>query len=210
MADSDGMIRSITWAFGLVVGPIISLSAFGGPNLVANPGFEDSCAFLSTPFVNIGPPQWYLQPAPESSLLIGWTAPGPHSGACAAAFGAYGGFDDTIFQLIPTTPGVEYTVSFWADLQTSIPGLTRLTPYHLAVNFAGDTVLDTDSMLTTSFSQFSRTIEATSTTSWLSISARNLPAFVIVDDVSVVVPEPGSLALLGLGLAGLAFSHRKQ
>jgi PEP-CTERM motif len=36
------------------------------------------------------------------------------------------------------------------------------------------------------------------------------PAFVIGDDVSVVVPEPGSLALLGLGLAGLAFSRRKQ
>jgi hypothetical protein len=210
MANSDDVIRSITWVFGLVVGAIISLSAVGGPNLVANPGFEDSCAFSSNPSVNIGPPQWYLQPARESSLLIGWDAPDTHSGACAAGFGAFGSFDDTISQVIPTTPGVEYTVSFWAELDSSTPGNTRLTPYHLAVNFAGDTVLDTDSMLTTSFSQFSRTIEATGSTSWLSISGRNLPAFVIVDDVSVVVPEPGSLALLGLGLAGLAFSRRKQ
>jgi hypothetical protein len=208
MVNSDGVIRAVAWASGLVVGAIISLSAFGGPNLVANPGFEDSCAFSSS--VNIGPPEWYLQPAPYSSLLTGWNTPDTHSGACAAAFGAFGGFDDTISQIIPTTPGVEYTVSFWAELDHWIPGNTRWTPYHLAVMFAGDTIFDTDSMLTTSFSQFFRTIEATSTASWLSISARNQPAFVIVDDVSVVVPEPGSLALLGLGLAGLAFSRRNQ
>jgi len=211
MTNSDGLIRGFTWVLGLVVGLTISLAAAGAPNLVANPGFEDNCEFFSTDFGgHIGPPQWDLLPAPYAALLAAWGPPDTHSGTCAAAFGAFGGGDDTIYQMIPTTPGLDYSVSFWAELDTSLPGNTRLTPYHLAVNFAGDMVLDTDSLLTTSFSQFSRTIEATGTTSWLSISARNNPAFVIVDDVSVVVPEPGSLALLGLGLAGFAFSRRKR
>jgi hypothetical protein len=189
----------IKCSFGLAMAFLIPLAATGSPNLVSNPGFEADCNFSSEAFPPISPPEWYLSPAPVSSLVVGFQAPNAHTGDCAAAFGAFGGYDDTIAQMISTMPAVYYRVSFWAE---RIDHQDPETPYHLVVTFANETVLDTTSLLTGTFSEFSATIRATEAGSWLSIAGRNQPGFVVVDDFSVV-PEPATLALVGLGL-GLA------
>jgi hypothetical protein len=39
---------------------------------------------------------------------------------------------------------------------------------------------------------------------------RDDPGFFFLDDVTLVVPEPATLGLLGAGIAGLFFSRRRK
>ena len=131
----------------------------------------------------------------------GWPS---HSGRFFSFEGAVGS-DHTLSQTFNDINGQALTIAFWY-------GSDGGTPNDLNVIYDGITIFTLNNAPSTkpAYTLFQFAVTATGNDT-LTLGIRNDPSFQALDDVSVnSVPEPASLALLGMGVLGLGFLRRRK
>jgi len=130
----------------------------------------------------------------DTDGIAGWTFIGASSGSdfeiaggntgcCSAGFGAVRNIDDVLQQTITTTPGAQYTLSFFINSGEG-------SDNHVAVKWNGVAVFDQTNFVTASWTPFSFPVTATATSTVVELRGYNGPSFSDVDTVSVVPLVP--------------------
>ena len=124
-------------------------------------------------------------------------------GNCSAYFsplGTTGGISQTLSSLIVGAP---YIVSFAFEPDGG-------TPSSFAVSFGGVNLISLIDPPGSPYQVFNFGIRPTSASQDLVFTFRDDVGVMFLDAVSVSIPEPGTLALLGVGMAGLWAGRKRK
>jgi hypothetical protein len=173
-----------------------------GPNLVTNGGFEATASMAGSGWTASG----FVSEGFD--YLIDLNPLNAQSGFHSFAGGAVGapGF---ISQVIATTAGQHYNIHLWL---ANLSGFTDGTAIQVLWN--GSVVYSATDIPGLAYHEIVIDPMATSGSTTLSIGLQDDGFFLNVDDIAVyattAAPEPATLALLGLGLAGVAVTRRRR
>ncbi|MGA7413426.1 MAG: PEP-CTERM sorting domain-containing protein [Bryobacteraceae bacterium] len=180
---------------GATIGFALPTFALANIELVTNGGFETGDFTGWTLVGNTG--FTTIEPSDVASPML------TGGGSYVAAFGNVGSLGG-ISQTLATVPGQDYTLSFWLFNQGGIPNSYQ-------VDWAGNTVDVQTDLGAFGWTHFSYSVLGTGTDSTtLTFQFQNDPSYYLLDNVSVMAPEPGVYAVLALGLAGLIIAVRRR
>ena len=188
--------------FGLI---LLLAAASSQANLVNNGGFESGLSGWTTSGLTCSGTGGSFNAATGCYGMD--SDPGAYSGNSALYLGTAAG-NGVVSQSIATAALDTYNVSFWLG-NGAYNG--QSAPNDLLVAFGGQTLLHLINAPAQAYTFYSYDVISNSATALLSFTNLQAPSFWVIDNVTVnQVPEPTTLALMGVALAGLCATRRRK